>query len=62
MSLNLYVTVIKNLKVWTGKPLWALEAQFEVFGTFLDRGLDYVICSLQSNFNVEEKAQLIDIL
>ena len=40
----------------------ALEAQFDMFGTSLDRGLDYVLCSLQSYVNVEEKEQLIDIL
>ena len=32
-----------------------------MFGTPLDRGSGYLICSLQSYVNEEEKAQLIDI-
>ena len=51
-----------SLKVWKDNPLWALIAQFDMFGTSLDRGSDYVLYSLQSYVNVEEKAQLIDIL
>ena len=39
--------------------IWALQAQFDVFGTSLDRGSDYVLRSSQSNVNEEEKAQLI---